>query len=228
MRLQDLHWMDVERYLLTDSRILLVIGATAQHGYLSLLTDSLIPARLADAAIEREPVLVAPPLHFSISDTFGTYPGTITLSPLTFEHVITEMIDSLFQHGFNRFFILNGHGGNRPPARLEEMMNDDLLRFDWFNWWSGSAARDFEAAHGLHIDHANWGENFRFVRVSDDIPTGEKQPINLSRINDGASPREVMGDGMWGGAYQIDDARMEALFTAIVGEIVNRLRALKA
>jgi len=38
MRLEDLNWMDVEKYLQQEDRLMLVTGATEQHAYLSLLT----------------------------------------------------------------------------------------------------------------------------------------------------------------------------------------------
>lgn len=75
MRLQDLNWMDVEQYLETDSRIILITGATEQHAYLSLLTEILIPARLADAVSEQTGVLVAPPLNFGVSQFFWRVSG---------------------------------------------------------------------------------------------------------------------------------------------------------
>jgi creatinine amidohydrolase len=50
MRLEDLNWMDVEKYLAQDDRLILVLGACEQHAYLSLLTDIKIPLALADSA----------------------------------------------------------------------------------------------------------------------------------------------------------------------------------
>ena len=50
MRLEELNWMGVEAYLKKDDRLMLVVGACEQHGYLSLLTDIAIPQRLADEA----------------------------------------------------------------------------------------------------------------------------------------------------------------------------------
>jgi creatinine amidohydrolase len=67
MRIEDLNWMDVENYLKHDDRLILVIGACEQHGYLSLLTDIRIPLALADAASQQTGVLVAPPLNFGSS-----------------------------------------------------------------------------------------------------------------------------------------------------------------
>ena len=70
MRLQDLNWMDVEQYLERDNRIILITGATEQHAYLSLMTDILIPSRIALAVAEQEGVLVAPPLNFGRQRAF--------------------------------------------------------------------------------------------------------------------------------------------------------------
>ena len=32
MRIEELNWMDVERYLESDDRLILILGATEQHG----------------------------------------------------------------------------------------------------------------------------------------------------------------------------------------------------
>jgi creatinine amidohydrolase len=53
MRIEDLNWMDVEEYLKHDNRLMLVVGACEQHGYLSLLSDVKIPLALADAAAKQ-------------------------------------------------------------------------------------------------------------------------------------------------------------------------------
>lgn len=41
--------------------------------------------------------------------------GTITLSAETFIQTLVEVVASLQQHGFQRFMIVNGHGGNVAP-----------------------------------------------------------------------------------------------------------------
>ena len=66
-------------------------------------------------------MLVAPPLNFGVSEHFVDFPGTITLSRQTFDMVLGEMVDGLMQQGFERFFILNGHGGNQMPQRLKDL-----------------------------------------------------------------------------------------------------------
>ena len=105
MRLEELNWMDVENYLKTDDRIMIVVGATEQHGYLSLLTDVKIPLALADAVSQETGILVAPPLNFGVSPYFLSYPGTISLRLNTFLQVIEDMVRSLYHQGFRRILI---------------------------------------------------------------------------------------------------------------------------
>lgn len=94
MRLEDLNWMDVERYLQTDDRLMIVLGSCEQHGYLSLLTDVKIPLALADAASEQTGVLVAPPLNFGSSPYFLAYPGTLSLRLNTLLDLVEDLIRS--------------------------------------------------------------------------------------------------------------------------------------
>lgn len=225
MHLQDLNWMDVEQYLERDTRIILITGATEQHGYLSLMSDILIPSRLALAAAEREGVLIAPPLNFGVSGHFADFPGTITLSQQTFDLVLVEVVDGLMCQGFERFFILNGHGGNKQPQRLKDLHLEGIIRIAWYDWWRENASRQFQSEHNLRLDHANWGENFPFTRVAE-VPTGSKPPINLAMLDAGQTMRDVLGDGSYGGDYQVDDRLMEELFMRVVAEISAQVRAL--
>lgn len=223
MRLQDMNWMDVERYLTQDNRIIVITGSTEQHAYLSLTTDTLIPTRIALAVAEREPIVIAPPLPFGVSPLFVDFPGTISLSPATFDAVLVEVIESLIHHGFERFFMLNGHGGNRMPERLHELQKEEKVHFVWYDWWRERAVKAFERRHNLKLDHANWGENFPFNRVIPS-PRSEKPPVNLEMLSE-QSPREVLGDGNFGGLYQVDDIMMNELFLAVVDEVTDIIRA---
>ena len=114
MRIEDLNWMDVEEYLKHDDRLILVIGATEQHGYLSLLTDIKIPLALADAASQQTGVLVAPPLNFGCSPYFLAYPGTFSLRVSTLIDAVEDLVRSAYGAGFRSILVLNGHGGNSP------------------------------------------------------------------------------------------------------------------
>jgi creatinine amidohydrolase len=227
MRFQDINWMDVERYLDQDDRIILVSGASAQQGYLSLAADTLIPMRMALAAAEWDSVLIAPPLNFGVSKLFVSFPGTISLSQETYNTVMMEIIQTLLSQGFGGFLIMNGHDGNKIPPQLQDMRQDEHTRVRWYDWWRGEAAQAFEASENLRIDHANWSENFPFTRVTDKMPGESKPLVNLGYVDDGSSLRDVLGDGSFGGPYQVEDSITQKLFDRVVDEIVSLLEELR-
>ena len=60
MRVRDLNWMQLEAYLHGDDRIVLPVGSTEQHAYLSLETDSILAERASVEAAEPLGVPVLP------------------------------------------------------------------------------------------------------------------------------------------------------------------------
>jgi creatinine amidohydrolase len=224
MRFEDLNWMDVENYLKTDDRLMLVAGACEQHGYLSLLTDVKIPLAISDAASQRSGVLVAPPLNFGVSPHFGTYPGTITLRLNTFLEVIEDMLRSVYRQGFRRLVILNGHGGNDPArTRITELLEQlPGLSVRWYAWWVAPHVTEVAEKYGLKSYHAAWIEAFRFVRVAE-LPQGVKEPGLTKEILDAAGYRQLYGDGVFGGPYQVEDAILDEIFEVAVSDVLKLL-----
>lgn len=224
MRLEDLNWMDVEQYLKKDDRILLVIGACEQHGYLSLLTDVRIPQALADAASQRSQVLVAPPLNFGVSPYFLDYPGTISLRASTLLWVVEDLVRSLYRQGFRRMLVLNGHGGNDGARNVLVELANELpdLQVAWYAWWTSHSVEAAAEKAKLKPAHANWLEAFPFVRVTD-LPQGEKIPPSYRGLPDATRMRELLGDGSFGGAYQADETVMVELFQAALEDVLMLL-----
>ena len=52
VRIRDLNWMQLETYLRKDDRIVLPVGSTEQHAYLSLETDNILAERASVEAAE--------------------------------------------------------------------------------------------------------------------------------------------------------------------------------
>jgi creatinine amidohydrolase len=225
MLLEDLSWFDVEKYLEKDDRLILVLGACEQHGYLSLLTDVKIPLALAVEASKKTGVLVAPPVNFGISPYFLAYPGTISLRTATLMDLIEDLVRSTHRQGFGRFLILNGHGGNIPArSRLLELANHlSSAQFLWYDWWQSENVRIIAKKYGLDPYHANWLEAFSFTRVGD-LPQGEKTPPPRPGILNAEQTRRVYGDGVFGGYYLTEDEEvLEDLFEVSIDEIVHLL-----
>jgi creatinine amidohydrolase len=224
VRISELNWMDVEEYLKTDDRIIVVLGACEQHGYLSLQTDTKIPLALADAVSTRTNVIIAPEITVGVSPYFLSYPGTISIRSEIYIQFVADILGSLHQAGFKRILILNGHSGNNiVRTKLVELANSlpDLM-FSWYSWWESNGVQDLAQKYHLAPEHASWMEAFPFTRVAD-LPDGEKPGVSFTGILNAAETKAKYGDGSFGGKYQVDDAIMQELFDVCLMDIVNLL-----
>ena len=226
MRFEDLNWMDVEKYLQHEDRLMLVMGATEQHGYLSLLTDIKVPLALADSASQSSGVLVAPPLNFGVSPYFLSYPGTLSLQVSTLIAAAEDIVRSAYGHGFRRLLVLNGHGGNAPARNHLHQVNNELpdLRLNWYEWWLSHSVEALAQKHNIKPGHANWLEAFPFTVVGE-MPEGNKTPPRVgSAIMDSKTARQTYGDGSFGGAYRVGEDIMHELFAACLQDILQLLK----
>jgi len=225
MRFEDLNWFDLEQYLQSDNRLIIVLGSCEQHGYLSLLSDVKIPLALADSASKQTGVPLAPPLNFGASPYFLSYPGTLSLRVSTLLELAEDLVRSAFGQGFHRILVLNGHGGNDPVrTRLYEIANQlPQLRLAWYAWWQSHSVEAIAQAHGLRSYHAGWIEAFPFTRVTD-LPTGDKIPPRIPGLLESVQARQLYGDGVFGGPYQVADSIMDEIFSAALQDILQLLR----
>ena len=226
MRLEKLNWMDVERYLEQDDRLILVLGSCEQHAYLSLLTDIKIPQALADSASNQTGVLVAPPLNFGISPYFLDYPGTLSLSVKTMIAAVEDIVRSAYRQGFRRILLLNGHGGNTPVRHhMNDVINDlPDTKMNWYDWWMSHSVEAVAQKYNIKPNHANWLETFSFTIVGN-LPEGSKTPPKVpSAIMDAKTAREVYGDGSFGGPYRVDDGIMQEVLNAALKDVLLLLK----
>src|SRR5262245_36324173 len=139
VRVRGLNWFQLEEYLRDDDRVVLPIGSTEQHAYLSLETDNILAERVAAEAAEPLGVPVLPVLAYGLTPSFGAYPGSPTLRVATLLAVVEDLLDSLHGQGFRRILILNGHGGNAPAdaARREWAAAHEDADVLFHSWWIG-------------------------------------------------------------------------------------------
>ena len=113
MRLDLYTWTEVEEYLIDCKGIILPIGSTEQHGPTGAIgTDALTAESIALEVGRRSGVLVTPTQPYGMAEHHLAFPGTMSLQPSTLLNVIHDLVISLAMHGFERIFIINGHGGN--------------------------------------------------------------------------------------------------------------------
>jgi creatinine amidohydrolase len=229
MRINDMHWQQVEQYLRHDDRAVLPIGSTEQHAYLRMGTDSILAERVAVEAAEPLGIPVFPVLSYGITPYFMAFPGTVSLRIETFLAVLKDVLDAIASHGFRRILLVNGHGGNSPAQGFaaEWMMSHPDVRVRFHNWYNAPATwkkvQEIDKVGG----HASWMENFPWTRVPNVAqPNGPKKMIDMERARmlNPAQMRDYLGDGNYGGAYQHADEEMLVLWEAGVAETRAILR----
>ena len=216
MELRFSTWQEVDRYLETSQTIVIPIGSTEQHGPNGLIgTDALCPEALALKLGEETGVLVAPTISVGMAQHHLGFAGSITLRPSTLILVICDVVNSLIQHGFKRFYFLNGHGGNVATlnAAFSEIYAQSSLnpqttespgvRCIHRNWWEadGVMALSKELFGDADGSHATCGEvSLTQYAYPDSIKTAEMDPpiAPTGPIYDAADYRNRFPDGRIG------------------------------
>jgi creatinine amidohydrolase len=95
--------------------VLMAVGHTEQHGYhLPLSTDTLIIDAIAQGVEEALPdvILRVPTLPYGVSMHRSQFPGTLGVDGRAWEDFVLEAIEWFVERGFDKFYLINGHGGN--------------------------------------------------------------------------------------------------------------------
>ncbi len=223
MRIADMNWQQIEKYLETDDRCVLPIGSTEQHGFLSLCTDAILAERIAIEAADPLGIPVYPAMPFGCAPYFKAFPGTISLRVETLLAVVRDVIGSMYTSGFRRVLIVNGHGGNAAVGNLarELIAERPEMAIKYHEWWLGPKVKAKASEIAPNPSHANWYENFPWTRLANaSMPAGEKPMADYFALRQSGPERvrELLKDGSFGGAYQQDDADMETLWEVGVAE----------
>ena len=230
MHVHELNWMQLEEYLARDDRIVLPLGSTEQHGYLSLGTDNILAERVSLEAAEPLGVPVLPVLPYGLTPGFATFPGSPSLRLETYAALLRDLLDSLYRQGFRRFLLVNGHGGNTPGSSLarEWVAGQPDAQVIFHSWWSS----DRVLARAREIDpepsHANWFENFPWTRLAGvELPAERKPPLDQAayRVAGPSEVKELLGDGVFEGAYELPDEHTDRVWRTGVEEVRELLES---
>jgi creatinine amidohydrolase len=166
IRLQLRSWPEVEDYLTTCKGVIVPLGSTEQHGPTGAIgTDALTAEAVALEVGRRTGVLVTPAQAFGMAEHHLGFPGTISLQPSTLLALLHDVVLSLARHGFERIYVINGHGGNIATSRAafaeaygtagaRGLPVADRLRCRLANWFTaGPVMREARSLYGEREGH---------------------------------------------------------------------------
>ena len=247
MQLQLATWQEVEGYLKSSTAIMIPIGSTEQHGPNGLVgTDAICPEVLAKAVGEETGALVGPTLSIGMAQHHLGFSGSITLRPTTLIAVVQDVVNSLARHGFDRFFFLNGHGGNIATlsAAFSEIYaetslgkaasNRPPLVCHLRNWWDGGGIKRLSAElfGDKEGSHATCSEvSLTYYAYPDQVKQAEMTPgkAPVGPIYDSSDYRRRFPDGRIGSDPTLASVEAgERIFKTAVEEIAGDWRRFAA
>ena len=98
-----------------DKVVLIPIGHTEQHGYhLPLNTDTVIIDAIARGTVDlaQGAAVTLPAYPYGVSTHRPAFAGTLNCGGRAFEDFWLAVLDVLAGRGFDRFYLMSGHGGN--------------------------------------------------------------------------------------------------------------------
>jgi creatinine amidohydrolase len=140
-------WKEIEAYLGHSKAIIVPLGSVEQHGPSGRIgTDVICPQAIAEGIAAGADALVGPAIAFGVCPFNLAFPGTISTRAATFMALIEDYVRSLARQGFERFYFLNGHGGNIAPVQaacqdlhaarsFNPQAKADRMRLRVRNWW---------------------------------------------------------------------------------------------
>jgi creatinine amidohydrolase len=175
-----------------NTLIIQPIGAIEQHGpHLPLIVDVAIATAVIGQALQRldraVPAFALPPLYYGKSNEHSRFAGTVSLSAQTLSAVLLEMAQSIYEAGFRKLLLVNGHGGQ--PQVLEIVARDlrvhysDFMVFPLFVWGAPHCAAEVvgksEYQLGIHAGDVETSvmlsllpEQVDMTRAVREFPTG--------------------------------------------------------
>ena len=219
------------KYAEDDTVVILPVAALEQHGpHLPVMVDS----RLAEEVSKRTaslgrakgiPIITLPVVWHGLSEHHMPFGGTVTLTSNTFFLIVRDLIKSISRHGFSKFLILNGHGGNITAAEVcaQDISMELSLPIVAATYWLEAADRFAKILETqTNVMHACEAETSMMMAlepnlVVDSLLNEAKGPMKLDFLNAGKgsyrwrSLTHVTSNGVIGDPSQSSSAKGEQL-----------------
>lgn len=238
MKLAELTWPEVEA-LSREIVVLIPTGSCEQHGpHLPVFTDSILATAVAEKAEASLPdrVLMTPTLWLGASGHHLAFAGTLSAGMGTYMGALTDVIASLQRHGFRKFFVINGHGGNNEPngvalRQIKERFPELMIGHSGYYGPVAKQTADVLEGPFKEIRHACEAEASLMMHLRPELVRKDKLR------DDGLAPDpavygmihlfdEMTEEGSLGYATLAAPEKGRVIFEAAVGALVKQLTAL--
>ena len=238
MKLAEATWMDVDAFD-REAIVLIPTGSLEQHGpHLPLFTDSILATAVAEEVERQMPtrILLTPTLWLGASGHHLAFAGSLSNSFEAYIEAIESIADSLWPHGFRKFYVLNGHGGNTEPngiacRKLRAKYTGGLFGHSGYFSFVPQAVLDTMKGPIKGIRHACEAEASLMLHVRPSLVRKDKLR------DDGLAPNppltgvvhhfdEITEQGSLGYATLADERLGRRLFEAAVDGVCQEIEAL--
>lgn len=166
--------------------VIVPVGAQEQHGGgMAMSTDTVRAVGVAERVAERLAgrAVVAPAVPYGVSPHHMAFAGTMTLSPATFMQVLRDVVASLHEHGWQRFLVITGHGGNNAALSVlaQEYVRSELT-FAWTPVTSvvSDLITGVSEVHG----HAGEAETAQMLYLAPDLVQADRLEPGATLLDD--------------------------------------------
>lgn len=205
VELENMTWVEVrDRLAQGATTIIIPTGGTEQNGAHMVLGKHNFIVRESASRIARElgNALVAPVIGYvpegpvSAPQGHMAFPGTISLTPATFEAVLSDAATSFKTHGFKTIVLLGDSGGNQPSQKKvatnlsAQWAGDGVQVIHAGDYYAANGGDDFLKQRGLTASQIGTHAG---VRDTSELMAVHPSGIDLSRaVVDGQG---ATGDG---------------------------------
>ncbi len=251
--LYEMTWPQIKELLTKTKTVVIPVGSTEQHGHhLPLGSDSMQGTDMVKRLIKRfddEGIAIAgaPTMPFGISHAHMKFPGSITISSKTLMAVLTEVVQSLYHHGFRNYVLLLSHGGNLPTLRL--LANDLALQYrdikvivpDWIPINSAAYPEVLKSNRPKNEHHSGEGETARMLAYTPklvDMENAESYyvepqmdpyhpkpyPGSVSTATSGFGVKEMTPYGVMGSPFKATAETGDKLYEIIINWLYDVMK----
>ena len=227
---EELNWMEFEKLIPEKyDTVILPVGTMEAHGVAPIGTDNFIPLEMAKRIADDLNAIIAPIVNYGITRTLLGYPGSTSVSPETYEKMMTEIMLSITEWKFKKLVVLNGHGGNTKVLSnvAQAVWAARKIKIAVIDWWM--LGDDIvQRIYGRDGGHAATDENaaiqaFRPELIHEDFYSDDmvfNQPPGTTIY---PNPGTILAYKEGAGFIDFDQKKAEEYFAAITERVKTHI-----